>query len=172
MWQREKGKQLQGSLWDIEQLRSSLHDLFLRNSSNQKFFPTKDSPSHWRTSTYIKNRGHCCSHVLGFSKEVLISCALAKSVLYHRAQCLIINTCCASHRTFHVWNECWMARTDLLPEYSGWQALDATCQKKIEGKILKRVMEKRGANKAVGSLPQLPLRGCIKGRRHSEGCMH
>uniref|UniRef100_A0A8C5U6I6 Erythrocyte membrane protein band 4.2 n=1 Tax=Malurus cyaneus samueli TaxID=2593467 RepID=A0A8C5U6I6_9PASS len=30
--------------------------------------------------------------------------------------------------TFHVWNECWMARTDLLvPEYSGWQALDATC---------------------------------------------
>ncbi|XP_066055349.1 protein 4.2-like isoform X3 [Chamaea fasciata] len=32
--------------------------------------------------------------------------------------------------TFHVWNECWMARTDLLPEYSGWQALDATCQEK------------------------------------------
>uniref|UniRef100_A0A8C9EID4 Protein 4.2 n=1 Tax=Pavo cristatus TaxID=9049 RepID=A0A8C9EID4_PAVCR len=35
--------------------------------------------------------------------------------------------------TFHVWNECWMARTDLLPEYSGWQALDATCQKKNKG---------------------------------------
>eukprot|EP00076_Gallus_gallus_P004838 NP_001308488.1 erythrocyte membrane protein band 4.2 [Gallus gallus] len=35
--------------------------------------------------------------------------------------------------TFHVWNECWMARTDLLPEYSGWQALDATCQKKSKG---------------------------------------
>ncbi|NXP22042.1 EPB42 protein, partial [Scytalopus superciliaris] len=32
--------------------------------------------------------------------------------------------------TFHVWNECWMARADLLPEYSGWQALDATCQEK------------------------------------------
>ncbi|XP_054701403.1 protein 4.2-like isoform X2 [Grus americana] len=35
--------------------------------------------------------------------------------------------------TFHVWNECWMARADLLPEYSGWQALDATCQEKSEG---------------------------------------
>ncbi|NWI39251.1 EPB42 protein, partial [Picathartes gymnocephalus] len=35
--------------------------------------------------------------------------------------------------TFHVWNECWMARPDLLPEYSGWQALDATCQEKSEG---------------------------------------
>ncbi|NXS09273.1 EPB42 protein, partial [Neodrepanis coruscans] len=37
--------------------------------------------------------------------------------------------------TFHVWNECWMARADLLPEYSGWQALDATCQEKSKGKI-------------------------------------
>ncbi|NXE65440.1 EPB42 protein, partial [Calcarius ornatus] len=35
--------------------------------------------------------------------------------------------------TFHVWNECWMARSDLLPEYSGWQALDATCQEKSKG---------------------------------------
>ncbi|NWV40334.1 EPB42 protein, partial [Grantiella picta] len=36
--------------------------------------------------------------------------------------------------TFHVWNECWMARTDLpVPEYSGWQALDATCQEKSKG---------------------------------------
>ncbi|NXM50787.1 EPB42 protein, partial [Gymnorhina tibicen] len=35
--------------------------------------------------------------------------------------------------TFHVWNECWMTRTDLLPEYSGWQALDATCQEKSKG---------------------------------------
>ncbi|NXH20912.1 EPB42 protein, partial [Bucco capensis] len=35
--------------------------------------------------------------------------------------------------TFHVWNECWMARADLLPEYSGWQALDATCQEKGKG---------------------------------------
>ncbi|NXP55769.1 EPB42 protein, partial [Heliornis fulica] len=35
--------------------------------------------------------------------------------------------------TFHVWNECWMARADLVPKYSGWQALDATCQEKREG---------------------------------------
>ncbi|KAM7090892.1 LOW QUALITY PROTEIN: protein 4.2 [Ciconia maguari] len=37
-----------------------------------------------------------------------------------------------SRKTFHVWNECWMA-ADLLPEYSGWQALDATCQEKSKG---------------------------------------
>lgn len=30
-----------------------------------------------------------------------------------------------------------MARADLLPEYSGWQALDATCQEKNKGKISK-----------------------------------
>ncbi|XP_062444842.1 protein 4.2-like isoform X2 [Rhea pennata] len=35
--------------------------------------------------------------------------------------------------TFHVWNECWIVRRDLLPEYSGWQALDATCQEKSTG---------------------------------------
>ncbi|NXJ80049.1 EPB42 protein, partial [Trogon melanurus] len=35
--------------------------------------------------------------------------------------------------TFHVWNECWTARADLLPKYSGWQALDATCQEKSKG---------------------------------------
>lgn len=147
--------------------------LVLEKFQQPKFFaPQRTAHPTWRTSTYVKNHGHCCSHVLSSSKEVLISCDLAKSVLYHRAQCLVINTLCASHRTFHVWNECWMARTDLLPEYSGWQALDATCQKKSKGKILKREMEKRGANKAVGSLPQLPLRGCIMGWRHSEGCMH
>ncbi|XP_054074482.1 protein 4.2-like isoform X1 [Rissa tridactyla] len=35
--------------------------------------------------------------------------------------------------TFHVWNECWMARADLPPGYNGWQALDATCQEKSKG---------------------------------------
>ncbi|XP_050169790.1 protein 4.2-like [Myiozetetes cayanensis] len=35
--------------------------------------------------------------------------------------------------TFHVWNECWMARAELPPEFSGWQALDATCQEKSKG---------------------------------------
>ncbi|NXX41675.1 EPB42 protein, partial [Tricholaema leucomelas] len=36
--------------------------------------------------------------------------------------------------SFHVWNECWMARADLSPEYSGWQALDATYQVKDKGR--------------------------------------
>ncbi|XP_029466694.1 protein-glutamine gamma-glutamyltransferase 6-like [Rhinatrema bivittatum] len=35
---------------------------------------------------------------------------------------------------FHVWNECWFKRSDLGPEYDGWQILDATPQEKSEGK--------------------------------------
>ncbi|ELK05493.1 Protein-glutamine gamma-glutamyltransferase 5, partial [Pteropus alecto] len=34
---------------------------------------------------------------------------------------------------FHVWNECWMARNDLLPGYGGWQVLDATPQETSNG---------------------------------------
>ncbi|XP_003395644.1 annulin isoform X1 [Bombus terrestris] len=33
---------------------------------------------------------------------------------------------------FHVWNEVWMTRMDLSPEYSGWQAIDATPQELSE----------------------------------------
>ncbi|XP_040266606.1 protein-glutamine gamma-glutamyltransferase 5-like [Bufo bufo] len=34
---------------------------------------------------------------------------------------------------FHVWNEGWMERRDLLPGYNGWQALDATPQETSNG---------------------------------------
>ncbi|ELW48108.1 Protein-glutamine gamma-glutamyltransferase 5 [Tupaia chinensis] len=34
---------------------------------------------------------------------------------------------------FHVWNECWMARTDLPPGFGGWQVLDATPQETSNG---------------------------------------
>lgn len=33
---------------------------------------------------------------------------------------------------FHVWNEAWMKRLDLGPEYDGWQAIDATPQQLSE----------------------------------------
>ncbi|KAK0180122.1 hypothetical protein PV327_005795 [Microctonus hyperodae] len=33
---------------------------------------------------------------------------------------------------FHVWNEVWMKRIDLGPEYGGWQAIDATPQELSE----------------------------------------
>ncbi|XP_056406360.1 LOW QUALITY PROTEIN: uncharacterized protein LOC130297672 [Hyla sarda] len=36
---------------------------------------------------------------------------------------------------FNVWNECWMERTDLRREYSGWQVLDATAQLKYSGEL-------------------------------------
>ncbi|XP_054712738.1 hemocyte protein-glutamine gamma-glutamyltransferase-like isoform X2 [Uloborus diversus] len=34
---------------------------------------------------------------------------------------------------FHVWNDCWMARSDLPSGYGGWQAIDATPQETSEG---------------------------------------
>ncbi|XP_011169553.1 annulin isoform X1 [Solenopsis invicta] len=34
---------------------------------------------------------------------------------------------------FHVWNEVWMKRLDLSPDYSGWQVIDATPQELSEG---------------------------------------
>ncbi|XP_054988592.1 protein-glutamine gamma-glutamyltransferase E [Sorex araneus] len=34
---------------------------------------------------------------------------------------------------FHVWNECWLVRTDLGPAYNGWQVLDATPQERSQG---------------------------------------
>ncbi|XP_015904318.1 hemocyte protein-glutamine gamma-glutamyltransferase [Parasteatoda tepidariorum] len=34
---------------------------------------------------------------------------------------------------FHVWNDCWMSRSDLPSGYGGWQAIDATPQETSEG---------------------------------------
>ncbi|XP_045587837.1 annulin isoform X2 [Procambarus clarkii] len=34
---------------------------------------------------------------------------------------------------FHVWNEVWMTREDLGPEYGGWQVIDATPQEESDG---------------------------------------
>lgn len=42
-----------------------------------------------------------------------------------------------------------MARSDLLPKYSGWQALDATCQEKSTGKI-----PEMGLSKSRGEVKQ------------------
>lgn len=36
-------------------------------------------------------------------------------------------------RTFHVWNECWMTRHDLIPGCQGWQLVDATPQGTSQG---------------------------------------
>ncbi|XP_010137307.1 PREDICTED: protein-glutamine gamma-glutamyltransferase 4, partial [Buceros rhinoceros silvestris] len=34
---------------------------------------------------------------------------------------------------FHVWNDVWMKRTDMLAGFSGWQAIDATPQERSQG---------------------------------------
>ncbi|RXG54888.1 Hemocyte protein-glutamine gamma-glutamyltransferase [Armadillidium vulgare] len=36
---------------------------------------------------------------------------------------------------YHVWNDVWMARTDLPDGYGGWQAIDSTPQEKSENKM-------------------------------------
>lgn len=39
-------------------------------------------------------------------------------------------------RNFHVWNEVWMKRLDMLVEYGmdGWQVVDATPQETSDGR--------------------------------------
>ncbi|NXC47926.1 EPB42 protein, partial [Penelope pileata] len=71
--------------------------------------------------------------VTGFTWAHNASSSLNVDEYYDEDGTLLTQDKSARVWTFHVWNECWMARTDLLPEYSGWQALDATCQEKSKG---------------------------------------
>ncbi|XP_010183255.1 PREDICTED: erythrocyte membrane protein band 4.2 [Mesitornis unicolor] len=71
--------------------------------------------------------------VTGFTWAHNTNSSLSVDEYYDEDGTLLTQDKSARVWTFHAWNECWMARADLLPEYSGWQALDATCQKKSKG---------------------------------------
>ncbi|NXV83049.1 EPB42 protein, partial [Atlantisia rogersi] len=71
--------------------------------------------------------------VTGFTWAHNTDTSLSVDEYYDEDGTLLTQAQSARVWSFHVWNECWMARADLLPEYSGWQALDATCQEKSEG---------------------------------------
>ncbi|XP_030358526.1 erythrocyte membrane protein band 4.2-like isoform X7 [Strigops habroptila] len=71
--------------------------------------------------------------VTGFTWAHNTNSSLSVDEYYDEDGTLLTQDKSARVWTFHVWNECWMARADLLPEYSGWQALDATCQEKRKG---------------------------------------
>ncbi|XP_074744811.1 protein 4.2-like isoform X1 [Strix uralensis] len=71
--------------------------------------------------------------VTGFTWAHNTNSSLSVDEYYNEDGTLLTQDKSAHIWTFHVWNECWMARADLLPEYSGWQALDATCQEKSKG---------------------------------------
>ncbi|XP_010158583.1 PREDICTED: erythrocyte membrane protein band 4.2 [Eurypyga helias] len=71
--------------------------------------------------------------VTGFTWAHSTTSSLRVDEFYDEDGTLLTEDKSARVWTFHVWNECWMARADLPPEYSGWQALDATCQEKSKG---------------------------------------
>ncbi|XP_009078878.1 PREDICTED: erythrocyte membrane protein band 4.2 [Acanthisitta chloris] len=71
--------------------------------------------------------------VTGFTWAHNTNSSLSVDEYYDENGTLLTRDRSARVWTFHVWNECWMARADLRPEYSGWQALDATCQEKSTG---------------------------------------
>nr|XP_009937064.1 PREDICTED: erythrocyte membrane protein band 4.2 [Opisthocomus hoazin] len=71
--------------------------------------------------------------VTGFTWAHNTNSSLSVDEYYDEDGTLLTQDKSARVWTFHVWNECWMARADLLPEYSGWQPLDATCQEKSKG---------------------------------------
>ncbi|NWW85132.1 EPB42 protein, partial [Rhynochetos jubatus] len=75
--------------------------------------------------------------VTGFTWAHNANSSLSVDEFYGEDGTLLTQDKSARVWTFHVWNECWMARMDLPPEYRGWQALDATCQEKGKGKISK-----------------------------------
>uniref|UniRef100_A0A6I8S4N9 Transglutaminase-like domain-containing protein n=1 Tax=Xenopus tropicalis TaxID=8364 RepID=A0A6I8S4N9_XENTR len=58
---------------------------------------------------------------------------LQKEIYYDEKGARIHRARSDSIWNFHVWNECWMERRDLSPEYNGWQVLDATAQLKSSG---------------------------------------
>ncbi|NXF88973.1 EPB42 protein, partial [Eubucco bourcierii] len=68
--------------------------------------------------------------VTGFTWAHNTNSSLSVDEYYDEDGTMLTQDSSARVWTFHVWNECWMARADLSPEYSGWQALDATCQVK------------------------------------------
>ncbi|KAM6248537.1 protein 4.2 isoform 2-T2 [Porphyrio hochstetteri] len=81
--------------------------------------------------------------VTGFTWAHNTDTSLSVDEYYDEDGTLLTQAQSARVWTFHVWNECWMARADLLPEYSGWQALDATCQEKSKGSLQeKEVLDK------------------------------
>ncbi|NXD84434.1 EPB42 protein, partial [Halcyon senegalensis] len=71
--------------------------------------------------------------VTGFTWAHNTNSSLSVDEYYDEDGTLLTQDKSARVWSFHVWNECWMARADLLPEYSGWQALDTTCQEKSKG---------------------------------------
>ncbi|NXW60872.1 EPB42 protein, partial [Eurystomus gularis] len=71
--------------------------------------------------------------VTGFTWAHNTTSSLSVDEYYDEDGTLLIQDKSARVWTFHVWNECWMARADLQSKYSGWQALDATCQEKSKG---------------------------------------
>ena len=51
----------------------------------------------------------------------------------NKGLCTCVCVCPYMCRNFHVWVECWMRRSDLTPEFDGWQVLDPTPQEKSGG---------------------------------------
>ncbi|NXG51635.1 EPB42 protein, partial [Psilopogon haemacephalus] len=71
--------------------------------------------------------------VTGFTWAHNTNSSLSVDEYYDEDGTMLTRDSSARVWTFHVWNECWMARAALSPEYSGWQALDATLQVKDKG---------------------------------------
>ena len=63
-------------------------------------------------------------------RSVLITVMLPRP---RHALSALLKTWPFSCRNFHVWNDCWMTRSDLPPGNGGWQAVDATPQETSQG---------------------------------------
>ncbi|XP_050560187.1 annulin isoform X3 [Spodoptera frugiperda] len=83
-------------------------------------------------TTVCRALGIPCRPVTGFNAAHDSQGSLTIDYIMDDQGNLLDNFTTDSIWNYHVWNEVWMNRPDLGPEYGGWQALDATPQETSE----------------------------------------
>ncbi|CAH0748849.1 unnamed protein product [Diatraea saccharalis] len=83
-------------------------------------------------TTICRALGIPCRPVTGFDAAHDSGGSLTIDIIQDEDGTILENFTSDSVWNYHVWNEVWMERPDLGPEYGGWQAIDATPQEMSE----------------------------------------
>ncbi|RVE54165.1 hypothetical protein evm_001288 [Chilo suppressalis] len=83
-------------------------------------------------TTICRALGIPCRPVTGFDAAHDSGSSLTIDIIQDEDGTILDNFTSDSVWNYHVWNEVWMERPDLGPEYGGWQAIDSTPQEMSE----------------------------------------